>query len=142
MIFAEAAELFRQGNYLGAIDAFNRVLTQQPDMREALEYQKLAYYNQGLDYLKKEQYSEALRTFKHLKRLQPNFKRLTHYLQVAREKTAEQHYLAGIRAFREQRLKEAIVEWDQALALNHKLEGARRSRERAQRMLKSLEIIK
>ena len=140
--FAEAAEVFRQGNYLGAIDAFDRVLTQQPGMREALEYQKLAYYNQGLDYLQKEQYSEALRMFEHLKRLQPDFKRLTHYLQVVREKAAEQHYLAGIREFKEQRLKEAIAEWDQALTLNHKLESARRSRERAQRMLKSLEIVK
>src|SRR3972149_1630489 len=48
--FAEAAEIFRRGDYLAAIEAFNRVLAQQPGLREAIEYQKLAYYNQGLAY--------------------------------------------------------------------------------------------
>jgi tetratricopeptide (TPR) repeat protein len=80
--------------------------------------------------------------FERLRRIQPDFKRLSHYMQTAREKLADQHYLAGIRHFKEQKLKEAIEEWDQALALNPKLESARRSQERARRLLKSLQEIK
>jgi tetratricopeptide (TPR) repeat protein len=79
--------------------------------------------------------------FDRLKKLQPDFKRLSHYWQQAREKLAEQHYLTGIRHFKEQQLKEAIQEWDQALALNPNLENAKRSRERATRLLKNLETI-
>jgi len=139
---AEAAELFRRGDYLAAIDAFSRVLAQQPGLREAVEYQKLAYYNQGVAYIAKENYAEALKMFERLRRIQPDFKRLSHYMQTAREKLADQHYLAGIRHFKEQKLKEAIEEWDQALALNPKLESARRSQERARRLLKSLQEIK
>jgi len=140
--FAEAAELFRKGDYLGAIEAFNRVLAHQPGMREAIEYQKLAYYNQGVAYNAKENYAEALKMFERLRRIQPDFKRLPHYIQTAREKLADQHYLAGIRQYKEKKLKEAIEEWDQALALNPKLENARRSKERARGLLKSLEGIK
>jgi tetratricopeptide (TPR) repeat protein len=139
---AEAADLFRRGDYLAAIDAFSRVLAQQPGLREAVEYQKLAYYNQGVAYIAKENYAEALKMFERLRRIQPDFKRLSHYMQTAREKLADQHYLAGIRHFKEQKLKEAIEEWDQALALNPKLESARRSQERARRLLKSLQEIK
>jgi len=140
--FAEATALFRRGDYLAAIDAFNRVLLQQPGLREAVEYQKLAYYNQGVAYIAKENYAEALRMFERLRRIQPDFKRLPHYIQTAREKLADQHYLAGIRQYKEKKLKEAIEEWDQALALNPKLENARRSKERARGLLKSLEEIK
>src|SRR5574341_148253 len=140
--FAEAAELFRRGDYLAAIDAFGRVLAQQPGLREALEYQKLAYYNQGVAYIGKGNYAEALKMFERLRRIQPDFKRLSHYMQTAREKLADQHYLAGIHHFKEQKLKEAIEEWDEALALNPKLESAKRSQERARRLLKSLQEIK
>jgi len=140
--FAEAAEIFRRGDYLAAIEAFNRVLAQQPALREAIEYQKLAYYNQGLAYMKGESYVEALRMFERVRKIQPDFKRLSHEIQTAREKLADQHYLAGIRQYKEKKLKEAIEEWDQALALNPKLENARRSKERARGLLKSLEEVK
>ncbi len=140
--FAEAAELFRQGDYLAAIDAFTRVLAKQPGLREAVEYQKQAYYNQGLAYMKGDNHAEALKLFEKLKKLQPDFKRLAYYMQTAREKLADQHYLAGIRHFKEQKLQEAIEEWDQALALNPKLESAKRSQDRARKLLKNLEEIK
>jgi tetratricopeptide (TPR) repeat protein len=140
--FAEAAELFRQGDYLAAIDAFTRVLSKQPGLREAVEYQKQAYYNQGMAYMKGENYGEALRLFEKLKKLQPDFKRLPSNMQTAREKLADQHYLAGIRHFKEQKLQEAIEEWDQALALNPKLESAKRSQDRARKLLRNLEEIK
>ena len=138
---AEAAELFRKGDYLSAIEAFNRVLVQQPGLREAVEYQKLAYYNQGLVYMKGENYAEALKMLERVRRIQPDFKRLPQEMQTAREKLAEQHNVAGIRHFKQQKLKEAIDEWDHALALNPKLESAKRSQERAKRLLKSLEEI-
>lgn len=140
--FAEAAELFRSGDYLAAIDAFSRVLSQQPGLREALEYQKLAYYNQGLVYMKREQYADALKMFERLRRIQADFKQLPQQMRIARDKLADQHNVAGIRFFKEHKLKEAIDEWEQALALNPRLESARRSQERAKRLLKSLEEIK
>lgn len=141
MSFAEALELFRRKEYRAAIDAFSRVLALEPGLREALEYQKLAYYNGGVEYFEKANYTEALTMFDRLKKLQPDFKRLSHYWRQAREKLAEQHNLAGIRHFKEQQLKEAIQEWDQALALNPNLDNAKRSRERANRLLKNLETI-
>jgi tetratricopeptide (TPR) repeat protein len=140
--FADAAELFRQGDYLAAIDAFTRVLAKQPGLREAVEYQKLAYYNQGQAYMKGENYAEALKLFEQLRRMQPDFKRLPHYMQTAREKLADHHYLAGIRHYKEQKLQEAIEEWNKALALNPRLESARRHQEQARRLLKRLEEIK
>ena len=139
---AEATALFRRGDYLAAIDGFGRVLSQQPGLREAVEGQKLAYYNQGIAYMGKENYAEALKMFERLRRIQPDYKRLPNYIQTSREKLADQHYLAGIRQFKEKKLKEAIEEWDQALALNPKLDNARRSQERARRLLKSLDEIK
>jgi tetratricopeptide (TPR) repeat protein len=142
MSLAEAIELFRRKEYRAAIDAFSRVLAREPNLREALEYQKLAYYNGGVEYLEKAEYTEALTMFDRLKKLQPDFKRLSYYWRQAREKLAEQHYLAGIHHFKEQQLKEAIQEWDQALALNPNLENAKRSRERANHLLKNLETIR
>lgn len=139
---AAATDLFKRGDYLAAIDAFGRVLSQQPGLREAVDYQKLAYYNQGVAYMGKENYGEALKMFERLRRIQPDFKRLPHYIQTAREKSAEQHYLAGIRHYKEQKLQEAIEEWNQALALNPKLESAKRHQEQARRLLKRLEEIK
>jgi tetratricopeptide (TPR) repeat protein len=136
---AEATEIFRRGDYLAAIDALNRVLSQDPGHREAMEFQKLAYYNQGLAYMNKESYGDALKMFERLRRIQPDYKRLPHYLQTAREKLADQHHLAAIRHFQKQQLKEAIEEWDQALALNPRLESARRSQERARGLLKRLQ---
>ena len=142
MSLAEALELFRRKEYRAAIDAFSRVLALEPGLREALEYQKLAYYNGGVEYFEKANYTEALTMFDRLKKLQPDFKRLSHYWRQAREKLAEQHYLAGIHHFKEQQLKEAIQEWDQALVLNPNLENAKRSRERAKQLLKNLETIR
>jgi len=139
---AAATDLFKRGDYLAAIDAFGRVLSQQPGLREAVDYQKLAYYNQGVAYMGKENYGEALKMFERLRRIQPDFKRLPHYIQTAREKSAEQHYLAGIRHYKEQKLQEAIEEWNQALALNPKLESAKRHQEQARRLLKRLEEFK
>jgi tetratricopeptide (TPR) repeat protein len=139
---AEATDLFRRGDYLAAIDALSRVLAQQPGLREAVEYQKLAYYNQGVAYVGKGNYAEALKMFERLRRIQPDFKRLAHYMQTTREKLGDQHYLAGIRLYKEQKLQEAIEEWNQALALNPKLESAKRHQEQARKLLKRLEEIK
>lgn len=140
--FAEAAELFRKGDYLGAIEAFNRVLAHQPGMREAIEYQKLAYYNQGLAYMNNGSYADALKMFERVRRIQPDFKRVSQEIQTTREKLADQHNKAGISHYKEKRLKEAVEEWDQALALNPRLESARQSREKARGLLKRLEEIK
>jgi tetratricopeptide (TPR) repeat protein len=138
---AEAIELFQRKEYHGAIDALSRVLASEPNLREALEYQKLAYYHQGVEYFEKTEYAAALNMFDRLKRLQPDFKGLSSYWRQAREKKAEAHHLAGIKHFKEQQLKAAIQEWDQALAINPNLENAKRSRERATRLLKNLEAI-
>ncbi len=101
---AEATEIFRRGDYLAAIDAFTRVLALHPGLREAIDYQKQAYYNQGVAYLDGDHYTDALRMFDQVRKLQPDFKRLAFYTQSAREKVAEQHNLSGIRNFKEKKL--------------------------------------
>jgi cytochrome c-type biogenesis protein CcmH/NrfG len=55
---------------------------------------------------------------------------------------AEEHYIAGVRYFVDQNLEQAIVQWEETLALNPDHSKASRDLKKARRLMEELERIR
>jgi hypothetical protein len=74
-----------------------------------------------------------------LTRLEPNYEDGARLLQQARTRAVEQHYVAGVRLYKEEKLTEAIAEWRVVLEFDAQHANARKNIEQAERLLRGLE---
>jgi len=138
-LLADAREALERNEYTVALADVNRFLTGSPTNREGLDLKKVVLYRQGREQLDRKQYVDSYRTLVQLARLQPDYQDVGRLMQQARGRAIDNHYSAGIRLYREERLPEAIAEWRTVLELDPAHVNAKRNIEHAERLLKGLE---
>lgn len=138
-LLAEAREALERKEYRIALADVDRVLAGSPGHREGLELKKLALYRHAKDQFGQKRYEESYRSLLQLAKLEPRYEDAAQLLQQARSRTIEQHYSEGIRLYREEKLREAIQEWQVVLELDPRNVNARRNIEQAERLLRGLE---
>ncbi|MEK7370133.1 MAG: LysM domain-containing protein [candidate division NC10 bacterium] len=138
-LLADARDALEQREYTLALADVDKYLAGSPNNREGLDLKKLALYRQGKEQLDQKKYDESYRTLTQLAKLEPRYEDVAQLLQQARSRTIEQHYRDGIRLYREEKLREAIQEWQVVLDLDPRHLNARRNIEQAERLLKGLE---
>ena len=120
----------------GSVD---RLLSSTPSDREGQDLRKVALYRYGKSQYDQKQYEESYRTLTQLAKVQPNYEDSGKLLQQARARVIDKHYSEGIKLYRDEKLKEAVREWQVVLEYDPSHVNAKKNIEQAERLLKGLE---
>jgi len=129
------------GEYQKAAALAEQALDKLPASREAKELRNAAYYQLGTDYLRKQEYPEALRMFQKVEASYKDQKEMVARVESRLQKEAESHYAAGAKRFLAEDLEGAVKEWEITLKLDPAHPKARKDLERARRMLEQVKAM-
>jgi tetratricopeptide (TPR) repeat protein len=138
-LLADAREALDRNEYTVALVSLDRLLTSTPSDREGQDLRKVALYRYGKSQFDQRQYDESYRTLTQLAKVQPNYEDSAKLLQQARTRAIDKHYSEGIKLYRDEKLKEAIREWQVVLELDPTHANAKKNIEQAERLQKGLE---
>jgi tetratricopeptide (TPR) repeat protein len=136
-VLARAQGLLEQGQFEQAIAAADSILVYDPGNTTAREITNAAYYRQAKALAASNKPLEALAMFRNVDPGYRDVRESVAALQNQLKATAEAHYKKGVEFFINEKLDEAIAEWEQALRIDPEhakaakdLENARQLRER------------
>lgn len=138
-LFAEAKDSYEKGEYTVALVDVERFLASNPRNSEGLELKKEVLYRLGKIQLDLKQYDQSWETLSQLARLAPNYEDSATLLRQLRPRLIQQHYNEGLRLYRNEKLEEAIAEWQVVLGLDPQHANAKRNIDQAERVLKGHE---
>jgi tetratricopeptide (TPR) repeat protein len=138
-LLAEAREALERMDWGEALTDVDKFLSSHPSNPDGLAVKKQALYQQAKAQLDSRRYGDSYRTLVQLTRLEPNYEDGPRLLQQARTRAIEQHYVAGVRLYKEEKLPEAIAEWRIVLEFDAQHANARKNIEQAERLLRGLE---
>jgi tetratricopeptide (TPR) repeat protein len=138
-LLVEAREALERNDYADAISDVDKLLAGSPGNRDAIALKKQALYRQGKAQFAERKYDASYRALAQLAKLQPDYEDSPALLRQARTRVVEQHYSQGVKLYREEKLAEAVSEWQTVLELDPQHPNARRNIDQAERLLKALE---
>jgi tetratricopeptide (TPR) repeat protein len=138
-LLADAREALERNDYADAVAGADKLLASNPSNRDAIALKKQALYQQGKTQLAGRQYDASYRALTQLAKLQPDYEDSSSLLKQARARAADQHYTQGVRLYREEKLAEAVSEWQIVLEMDPQHPNAQRNIDQAERLLKALE---
>ena len=138
-LLADAREALERKEYPAALAGLDRLLASTPSDREGQDLRKVALYQYGKAQFDQKQYEESYRTLTQLTKLQPGYEDSPRLLQQAKVRTVDKHYSEGIKLYRDEKLKEAIREWQVVLEFDPTHANAKKNIEQAERLLKGWE---
>ena len=138
-LLADAREALERKEFPTALAGLDRLLASTPSDREGQDLRKVALYQYGKAQFDQKQYEESYRTLTQLAKIQPSYEDSPRLLQQAKVRTVDKHYSEGIKLYRDEKLKEAIREWQVVLEFDPTHANAKKNIEQAERLLKGLE---
>ena len=138
----QGVSLLEEGEYLAALHEFQKVLNTDPSRKQVREYMAWAHYRQGEVLFNHAQYLEARNHFQKALVFDQDWKACKEYLQRAEEAYKEVHYLKGIQYFEEERLGEAIEEWELVSSNDPNYKQVQNYLLRAQKLLDKIQQLK
>jgi tetratricopeptide (TPR) repeat protein len=138
-LLAEAQEALARHDYGTALADLDKLLATSPANAEALGLKKQVLYGQGKAQLESKNYEASYRSLTQLAKLAPNHENVAALNAQVRGRLVEQRYSQGIRFFREEKLREAIVSWRGVLEIDPGHVNAKKNIEQSERLLKGLE---
>jgi tetratricopeptide (TPR) repeat protein len=138
-LLADAREALERNDYADAVAGADKLLASNPSNRDAIALKKQALYQQGKTQLAGRQYDASYRALTQLVKLQPDYEDSPALLKQAKTRAIDQHYSQGVRLYREEKLPEAVSEWQIVLEMDPQHPNAKRNIDQAERLLKALE---
>ena len=138
-LLADAREALERNEYPAALAGLDRLLASTPSDKEGQDLRKVTLYRYGKAQFDQRLYDESYRTLTLLTKVQPNYEDSAKLLQQARTRAIDKHYSEGIKLYRDEKLREAIREWQVVLEFDSSHANAKKNIEQAERLLKGLE---
>jgi tetratricopeptide (TPR) repeat protein len=138
----KAKTCFNNKKYSQKIVTASKVLKDEPENREALELRNALYFKQGNALEAQRKYYEALKKFRCV---EPGYKNVDNKiltLEKILKKRADFFYKKGVKLFVEERLQDAIVQWNKAMQFNPEHKEAQKSIQKACNILEKLKKVK
>lgn len=135
-------ELFNNKNYEDAIIEFQKVLNVEPDDKVAINYLSLAYFEQGVRSFKKEDYPQAIKQFESSQQYNKKCEKCEEYIKKSEATFKDVHYRKGIAYFRDEKLAEAIQEWERVYNMDPEYKDVDNNLRKTRKLLERLEAIK
>ena len=135
-------EFFNDKDYLTAISEFKKVLNVNPADKTALEYISASHFQQGLVVFAKEDYLAARDEFKASLQYNAECEKCEEYIKKSEETYMEMHYNKGISYFGDEKLAEAVQEWELVSEIDPGYKDVNSNLNKAKKLLERLESIK
>jgi tetratricopeptide (TPR) repeat protein len=135
-------ELFNQGNLADAIIELQKALNTNPDDGIARKYMSLAHFDMGYESFNKGEYSQAVKEFERSREYDSSCERCESYIKLSEESFKDLHYRKGVALFGEEKLPEAIDEWELVFNMDPNYNDVAKNIEKARNLMQRLEEIK
>jgi tetratricopeptide (TPR) repeat protein len=135
-------ELFENKEYAGAITEFHKVLNVHPGDPGAREYLAKSHFQQGLLLFAKEDYLASRDEFKATLQFDKDCDKCEKNIQECEERYKDVHYGKGLSYFGNEKLADAIREWELVYALDPQYKDVDKNLKKARTLLERLESIK
>lgn len=135
-------ELYNGKNYEDAIIEFQKVLNVKPGDKLAINYLSLAYFEKGVNSFKKEDYTQAIKEFESSRQYNKDCDKCEEYIKKSEDTFKDIHYRKGFAYFREEKLAEAIQEWELVYNMDSEYKDVGDNLKKARKLLERLEAIK
>ena len=135
-------ELFKNKEYAGAINEFHKVLNVHPEDSVTREYLAKSHFQQGLVLFAKEDYLAARDAFKATLQYDKDCDNCEKNVQECEERYKDVHYGKGLSYFGDEKLADAIREWELVYTLDTQYKDVDKNLKKARALLKRLESIK
>jgi len=135
-------EFFDAKDYRAAISEFEKVLNVNPADEIALKYISDSHLQQGLVVFAKEEYLTARDEFRASLEYNPECEKCEEYIKKSEETYLEIHYNKGVSYFGDEKLAEAVQEWELVSEINPEYKDVSSNLNKAKKLLERLESIK
>ena len=135
-------ELYNNGDYNDAIIELQKALNTNPNDQMAQNYMSLAYYELGYVSFNNADYSDAIAAFEKSREYDNSCERCESYIKLSEENFKDLHYRKGVSYFGEEKLAEAIDEWELVYNMDPNYKDVDKNIEKAKNLMKRLEEIK
>jgi tetratricopeptide (TPR) repeat protein len=138
----QAVSLLEEGQYLAALHEFHKVYNTDPSRKGIRESMSWAHYQQGEVHLRQAEYLKARRHFKEALTFNEQCTSCEASLKKTEDAYKEVHYLKGIKHFEEERLEEAMAEWELVSEMDSDYKQVQNYLSRAQTLLEKVQELK
>lgn len=135
-------ELYEQEKYDDAIIELQKALNANPDDGAARTYLSLTYLEQGIILFNNRDYSRAVDAFNKSREYDNECGTCGTYIQKSKESFKDLHYRKGVTLFGEEKLAEAIEEWEMVYKLDPDYKDVDKNIEKTKKLMERLEEIK
>ena len=142
VLLARAEGYLEAGNYRGALDVAAGIPSGDPAAEAARTLINTSLYKLGGELERKEQYVDALSSYREVNPGFQDVKKKVAALEKRIGNLAEEHYIAGMQFFINQKLPQAITEWEKTLALSPDHPKASEDIVKAQKLIEELQKIR
>ncbi|MGA1840928.1 MAG: LysM peptidoglycan-binding domain-containing protein [bacterium] len=141
MYLEQGINLFNESKYQEAIVEFNKFVNVNSDNETALEYLYKSHFQQAMLLFMKQDYLSAKKEFESSLQYNSDCEKCNEYLKKTEDAYKDFHYAKGISYFREEKLTEALREWEMVLAIDPEYKGVEQNINKVKTLLKKLEEI-
>ena len=138
----QGVTLLEEGQYLAALHEFQKVLNTDPSRKRVQEYMAWAHYRQGEVFFNRAEYLKARDHFYEALSYDEEWTACKEYIRRAEDAYKEVHYLKGIEHFEEERLKEAIEQWQLVSKVDPNYKQVQNYLLRAQKLFEKVQELK
>jgi tetratricopeptide (TPR) repeat protein len=138
---AKAEGYLEAGSYQDALAAAAGIPAGAPEAEAASKIINAAHYGTGMSEEKKGDYLAALTAYE---KVNPGYRDVKKKISITRKMVvglAEEHYKAGVQYFVNQKLEQAVTEWEETLRLNPDHPNARKDLVKARKLIEELQKI-
>jgi len=135
-------ELYEQEKYDDAIIEMQKALNANPDDGAARTYLSLTYFEQGIILFNNRDYSRAVDAFKKSREYDNECGACGTYIRKSEENFKDLHYRKGVTLFGEEKLAEAIEEWEIVYKMDPGYKDVDKNIEKTKKLMERLEEIK
>ncbi|MBW1824900.1 MAG: tetratricopeptide repeat protein, partial [Deltaproteobacteria bacterium] len=137
----EARELFKAKEYQSVLHVVEKIVEYDPVNLDAYELANASYYELGKELQEKKKFQESLTMYNNIDPDYEGIQEAIAGLNKAVQEEAEVCYRRGVNFFVNEKLAEAIQEWEKTLELNPEHEEAQKNIEKARSILKKLKDV-
>ncbi len=115
------------------------ILSSDPSNKRARELKNASHYQMGKTLSAQKKYEQAI---DQLSRVESGFRDTPELILSAKKQLAEVHYVKGIKYYTEEKLEQAVQDWEETLKLNPQHPKAKGDMDNALKLLQKLKEIK
>jgi tetratricopeptide (TPR) repeat protein len=138
----QGIEFYKAKNYPAAITEFKKVLNVQPRDPTSLQYISQAHFDLGVNSFEQKSYLQAVENFRASLAYNRNCVKCDEYIRKSEEFYKDVHYNQGLTHFQNEKLTEAIQEWELVQAMDPAYKDVSKNLQKARALQERLEAIK